>query len=175
MKTVEITLYKFAELSDEAQQKAIEKLLDINVDYEWWEFTYEDAKRIGLEITSFDLDRNLHAKGDLLWSAPEIANKIITEHGESCDTYSLAKTFLTDYDKLVEKYSDGKDLTRVAEDNECDFDNDADELEEDFRKDLLEEYAQILSKEYYYLTSKESIIESIESNDYDFTEDGELY
>lgn len=174
MKTIEITLYKFNELSEVAQQKAIESLYDINVDYSWWEFTYDDAKRIGLEITGFDIDRGSYCKGNLINSGSEVANTIIAEHGAGCDTYKLAKSFLSDYDKLVEKYSDGKDLTKVDYDNEYEFDQDADELEDEFRKDLLEEYLSILSKEYDYLTSKQSIIDTILANDYYFTENGEL-
>ena len=69
MKTHTINTYSFNELSEEAQQKAIENLSDINVNFDWWNFTYEDAKNIGLKITSFDLDRRRHAKGQFLLSA----------------------------------------------------------------------------------------------------------
>lgn len=37
MKTKTINTYQFDELSDEAKQHAIEKLSDINVNYEWWD------------------------------------------------------------------------------------------------------------------------------------------
>lgn len=40
---VETEVFKFDELTEEAKQSAIENLYDINVDYEWWEYTYEDA------------------------------------------------------------------------------------------------------------------------------------
>jgi len=57
MRTIETTVYKFDELSDEAKQQSIENLYDLNVDYEWWDCTYEDAENIGLKISEFDLDR----------------------------------------------------------------------------------------------------------------------
>jgi len=57
MRIKETKLYHFDELSEEAKQKAIEGLSDINTDYEWWESTYEDAENIGLKLTSFGLDR----------------------------------------------------------------------------------------------------------------------
>ena len=60
--TTEHTVYKFDELDESTKQAAIEKLWDINVDYEWWEFTYEDAANIGLKITEFDLDRHRSCK-----------------------------------------------------------------------------------------------------------------
>ena len=43
MKTIETIVYQFDELTPEAQQKAIERLCSINVDFEWWDSTYEDA------------------------------------------------------------------------------------------------------------------------------------
>lgn len=165
-------LFKFDELDYFAQQKALESCWDWNVGEDWWESTYEDAERIGLKITAFDIDRASYVKGDALWSGCEIANKIKEEHGETCDTYKLAATFLTDWDKLVEKHSDGVKLDTVAEENEYDFDEEADELEKEFLKDLKEEYRSILSKEYDYLTSEEAIKESIEANEVEFLEDG---
>ncbi len=57
MRTETIEIFKFEELSKEAKKNAVEKMHNLNVDHNWWEFTYEDAKRIGLEINGFDLDR----------------------------------------------------------------------------------------------------------------------
>ena len=175
MKTIETKGYQFSELSDEAKETAINKLWDLNVDYEWWESVYEDAARIGLKITGFDIDRGNYCKGELKDNAPEVARLIMVEHGKDTPTYKLAVSFLADYDKLVEKYSDGENLNVVAEDNEYDFDQDADELEGEFERALLTEYQSILSQEYDYLTSREAIVESIEANQYDFTEDGQLF
>jgi hypothetical protein len=49
------------------------------------------------------------------------------------------------------------------------------ELESEFEADLISEYAHMLQREYDYLTSEEAIRETIEANDYDFTEDGKLF
>ena len=94
MKTIEINLYEFSELSDKAKQKAISKLSDINVSHDWWNFTYDDAENIGLKITSFNLDRNRHAKGKFIISGCEVAEKIMSEHGENCETFKTAAQFL---------------------------------------------------------------------------------
>jgi hypothetical protein len=162
-------------LSDEAKQKAIENLLDINVDYEWWECTYDDAKTIGLLLSGFNLDRNKHASGDLNISMVETCQLIKSNHGEDCETYKTAISYLDDYDNLVAKYSDGINTDIVDEDNTWEFDKEADELEADFLKDILDDYACILQREYEYLTSEEAIIETIEANDYDFTEYGKTW
>jgi hypothetical protein len=175
MKTIEINLYKFDELAETAKKKAVENLCNINVDHEWWLSSYEDAANIGLKISSFDLDRNRHCEGHFTNSTHFCANQIIKEHGENCETYKTAKEFLSEWDSLVEKYSDGVKKDFVAEENERDFDHDADCLEDEFLKLLLEDYSFLLQNEYDYLTSEAAIIETIEANDYDFTEDGELY
>jgi len=44
MKTIEINLYQFNELSESAKQTAIEWYRSVNLDYDWWEFIYDDAK-----------------------------------------------------------------------------------------------------------------------------------
>lgn len=174
MRTKEITLYQFKELSEESQQKAIEKLWDLNVTHDWWESVYEDAERIGLKITEFDLDRNRYVKGNLLVSGYECAELIIKNHGKDCNTYKTASQFLIDWSKLVAKYSDGITLDKVTEENENDFDNAANELESEFENSLLEDYSIILQNEYEFLTSRQAIVEAIEANEYEFTEDGEL-
>lgn len=174
MKTVSINLYEFSELSEDAKEKAITNLSDINVSHDWWDCTYDDAENIGLKIKSFDLDRNRHAKGVFITSGCEVAEKIMSEHGESCETFKTAAQFLSDWANLVIKYSDGKNMDRVAEGNEYDFDNEANDLEEEFLKSLLEDYSIMLQKESEYLQSEAAIIETIEANGYTFEEDGTL-
>ncbi len=172
--TTEKILYKFSELSEDAQQKAIDNLYDINVDSEWWLFTYDDAKDIGVKISEFDIGRASYAKGEFLSYAQDTMNQILANHGEVCATYKTALQFQKDYSELVEKYSDGVNKDKVAEDNEYEFDQEADELESDFLKEILEDYRAMLQREYEYLTSEEAIKETIEANDYEFTEDGKL-
>lgn len=174
MKTKTINLYSFEELSEDAKQKAIELLYNINVDHQWWEYTYDDAKMIGLEINEFDLDRNRYAKGKFLYSAMETTDLIKSNHGHECETYKTAIEFLKNWDNEVAKHSDGIDTDKVCEDKEYDFDQVADELESDFLRSLLEDYSIILQKEYEILTSSEAIIETIKANEYTFTEDGKL-
>lgn len=175
MRTIRTKVYKFDELSEQAKQTAIEKLSDINVGYDWWESTYEDAANVGLKITSFDLDRNRYAKGEFKWTAIECANLIKKEHGEMCETYQTANKFLAERDELVEKYSDGINTDIVTEENEYDFDQNADELESEFLKDILEDYSIMLQNECEYLQSEESIIDTIKANEYEFTAAGNIF
>ncbi len=174
MKTKTITLYEFKELSEDAKEKAINQLWDINVNHEWWDCLYGDAEIIGLKLTEFDLDRNRHAKGKLLVSLSECCELIINEHGPDCITRKTAEDYLKQWVELVKKYSDGVHTDEVAEHNYPKFDHLADELESDFTNSILEDYSILLQNEYEYLTSKEQIIETIEANEYTFTEDGKL-
>lgn len=105
MKTIEVQVYSFNELSQEAKEVAINRFLDINVDFDWWENTYEDAKNIGLKITSFDLDRNKHAKGEFIFDASQVAEKIISKHGEACETYNTASLYLNAYQEAENKFN----------------------------------------------------------------------
>lgn len=174
-RTIRTKVYKFNELSESAKNKVIEKFYDINVGHDWWSDVYYDAAQIGLKIKGFDIDRGNYCKGEFLISGCEVAEKIKLNHGEKCETYKTALDFLSDWQKLVEKHSDGISKDKVSEDNEYEFDQEADELEKDFLKSLCEDYRIILSNEYEYLTSEEAIIETIKANEYEFTSDGRQF
>jgi hypothetical protein len=168
MKTIELTLYTINELSENARQKAIQELSDINVDYNWWEFTYEDAKEIGLKITSFELDRNRYAEGKFEEYSYEVAQNIINNHGESTETYKIAQNFIIEYKKTELEYNEDDENNDV-------IDNEREELEQFFLCEILEEYSLILQREYEYLISDEAILKTIEANEYLFTENGKMY
>lgn len=75
MRTVSLNVYPFKELSEQAKEKALSKLADINVDYDWWDFdgaldlTKDEMNEAGIEpgeikdvlfsytIREFDLER----------------------------------------------------------------------------------------------------------------------
>lgn len=172
MKKLEIILYSFNELSQEAQETALNEMRDINVSYDWWEWTYEDAKRVGLSIQGFDLDRRRGAQGEFIQGAEHCANLILKEHGKDCDTYKEAKHYFELRDALVEKYSDGINKNIVTEENVYDFDGECDDLDNEFKEQILECYSIMLQNEYEYQQTDEAVKETIEANDYEFNEDG---
>lgn len=165
-----INLYSFNELSNEAKEKAISNLIDINVNYEWWGSTYDDAKNIGLKITSFNLDRNRHAKGEFILSANEVAQNIINDHGESCETYKTASNFMDEWQPVFNDYMNEESDKYESSESE----NELQMLEDEFLESILEDYSIILQNESEYLQSDEAIIETIEANGYTFTESGKL-
>jgi hypothetical protein len=164
--TVEYEVYKFEELSDEVKEEVLEHFRYFNVeDIDWWEYTYEDAKNVGIEITGFDLDRGRDITGKFIYSAKDTAESIIKEHGKDCNTYKLAKKYLDDIIpiEMMEKFTEELDEDKLEE------------ISEEFLKDILHEYFKILKNEFEYLTSDECIKESIECNDYEFLKNGKIY
>jgi hypothetical protein len=156
----ETKVYKFEELTKEQQQKAIDNLYDINIDHDWWDFVYEDAKTIGCEIRGFDIDRGSFC--ELKMNYPEsTARNILENHGKNCDTFKLAEEFLKDCER------NGHHLLGQFEDWE--------DIEREFKRAIAEEYLSMLRREYEYLTSEEAIKETIECNEYEFTEEGKIY
>lgn len=160
MRTISISIYKFDELSKEAQEKAIEKLWDINVyGHPWWQFVYEDAEMIGLKITDFD---EHECNGRFIEGAEETALLIKENHGHSCKTYKTAAEYLKK--RAIEIV---RSKLKGEEPEEC-----LEELDNEFLCLLLEDYRIILKNEYEHLISRESVIETILANEYEFTEDG---
>ena len=170
VETTSRELFTFAELSEAAKEAAIENLSDINVDYEWWDSVYENAKMVGLKITEFDLDRNRHCKGRFINSALDTAEAILREHGQHCESYKTAEAYLQERAAFIKT-----ELKANAADDEFSEDDiDFDDIDMDFLKSILEDYSIMLQKEYEYLSSAEAIIETIEANEYEFTAEGRL-
>lgn len=167
----ETTVYKFDELSDDAKQTAVERLYDINVDYDWWEYTHIDAEEIGCKISGFDTGRG-GTCGLVCKDACRTARLILANHGDECDTYKLAKKYANDHGKIMEEAD--KDEEGELTD-EYAVDTLLDELDAEFERSLGEEYLSLLRQEYEYLTSHEAIIDTITANDYEFTEDGRIF
>lgn len=159
MRTIKFKVYTFEELVVDAQQNAIEDNSDINVDHDWWGVTYDDAEDIGLKLTGFDLERNKHASGSFVTNAKDCAEKIIAKHGNECDTYSLATGYLAGYDNISNEIEDET----------------FEELDEEFLKQILSAYANILEKECEYLQTEQAIRETLIANSYEFTKQGKLF
>lgn len=159
----EIKIYKFEELSQKQQEKAVENYRNIN--YDWWEsICYDDAKTIGLQIESFDIFRGA-IEGYFEDYAKTTAQLILDEYGDTTDIYILAEKFLQDAEACE---------LRMEKEEYYDYGNFY-KLEEKFSHDLLEEYLCIIRREYEYLTGDRAVKETLESNGYEFTEDGRMY
>jgi hypothetical protein len=164
-----VFVYEFDELSDKAKEKAREWFRVHALEDEWWDSVYEDAAQVGLEITSFDLDRGRSITGKLTNGAEHCAKAILREHGDSCDSHKLAQAFLEERRVL-----DGKLEAARDEDEQLAWkiDNQITELEEQFQHDILEDYLSILQEEADYRLSDEAVDEDIRANEYTFLANG---
>lgn len=151
MRTEEITIYTFKELSEESKQKAIEKARYWQVELDWWDYVYEDAERIGAKIGAFELDRQWSIEIELQGTVGDTVQSILSEHGKDCDTYKLAQEYFRR--KHIKAPMDAAEFSQQL--GEC--------------------YLTMLQRESEYLTSDESVIESLQAGEYEFTADGEMY
>ena len=189
IETTTRTLYTFDELPEDIKEKAIEKCYYINIDcgWDWWENVYEDAENIGLKIEAFDIDRGSYVRGKLTDYTLNVAEKVLKDHGEMTETYKLAEQYIQDRKERTTKLMaeqcqyeseclcvPGYDIEEIEWGYHEIDENDYEEINVEFERALKEEYLSILRREYDYLTSEEAIIETIQANEYEFDEDGNL-
>lgn len=190
------TLYYFAELDDDAKEKARDWYRDGALDYEWWDCTYDDAIQcaaiLGIRIDKIYFS-GFSSQGDgaCFEGTYEYAKgsaKAIRAHApQDCDLGSIADRL----QELQRSWFYGLSASvrqrghymhelctaiDVYDDREtCNWSRDMTEAEQDL-KDLLREFMQWiysqLEKEYEYLMSDESVDEMIDCNEYEFNEDG---
>ena len=188
----EIVVYSFAELSESAKANALQKLWDINVDHDWYDYTTSDFKD---ENEFFDVDNVYfslsYSQGDgAMFEYSGVKDKlremfahtlskrekaIFAEcttyasgrHGghyyhSGCCNHSISLDFELWYD-----YPNCAKIADAIEENWIGF-------VKDKYGDLCHELYRNLEREYAYLTSETAIIETIESNELTFDEYGNL-
>jgi len=161
MRTITQNIYTFEDLSDKVQAKVLSDNLYILTEHNWWSDTYNDANETaGLDISGFDIDQN-YIEAHFTISAKDSALRVISEHGEQCDTYSIAKKFLSNLDELG----------RATAQTEAELE----ELEDLYLRDIKRAYLTILNSEFNYLCSDEVITDHITENEWEFYEDGSRY
>ena len=164
-----ITVYTFNELSSKAKDVARDWYRQGALDDEWWGSIYEDAAQVGVKITGFDADGGNSIEGELVQNAERCAKVILKEHGPTTDTYKLAQDFLHERQDLQAKLDAAEDEDyRVGQKIE----NSIDELEEEFKRALLEEYLSLLKQDIEYHMSDESVDAMIRANEYEFLASG---
>jgi hypothetical protein len=164
MRTITQNVYSFNELTTQAKQKAVDHYLEYGMPSDnWWSDTYYDAREtahIKIEGFSIDRDRHINIRPLDFDSAYTSAQKIISEHGESCTTYSIAKNFLSDLEQLQ---------------RQTDNEQEIEELEDNYFEAIGNEYLLMLEREFEEITSEEYIAEYFESHAREFFEDGTIY
>lgn len=181
-KTFTYNSLEYSELTEEAKEKALEVMAEVNVGWEWYEFllteTAEDwENKYGITFewgkVSFDLGRDrylfFNRNGISVVNPYKLALAATNNRGYAllASKEALVFSFETYY-----RGGGAGGTHLIVEDNRS---TNTKDLPVDFKEwfhDLCRDLLHKLSEEYSYLTSRESIKETIEANDYRFLEDG---
>lgn len=178
-------LYRFDELGAEVQEKILRENWETNVDHEWWEHIYEDAKTIGLCINGFDLGNKRSIEGELTENLLDCCSLIRKHHGGDCDTVKTARGYVRAYGKALGEWRKAElagdpffyslaslDWGPADWRNSFESEDEAQDLTKEFRLELLQDYYSMLNSEYEYQTSEEQVKASVIAMDHLYTEDG---
>ena len=181
MREMNVTVYSFDELSEGAQERALNEFRCSNVEFNWWEDSYDTIRTAGkllrLEIDDIHFDTDLYCIFDAHYRYVRGASAAVCKefswaddlHKVAKDLQALQKRHFYSLSCTVTK---GRSMNRYScfrfgEDYECE---DLGDIIDDFAH-----WAQILLRdEYKYLTSDDAVKETIEANGYEFTEGGKL-
>jgi len=162
--------YELSELSEKAQAEAIEQLRYVQVEGDWWDAVYDDAKNVGLSIQSFDTGRaqSIEMTFNLFGGADQTARLIVENHGEGRESYRAAKAYQDASAAHAKKEPEPETEEREG------WEDAQRQIEDNFLSELGTYYLQQLEDAYAYMTSDEGVKECIEANDYLFLENGLL-
>ena len=181
MREMNVTVYSFDELSEEAQERALNAFRCSNVEFNWWEDSYDTirtaGKLLGLEIDDIHFDADLYCIFDAHYRYVRGASvAVCKEFSWADDLHKIARELQAlqkrHFYSLSCAVTEGRSMNRYrcfrfGEDHECE---ELGDIIDDFAH-----WARIqLRDEYKYLTSDEAVKEIIIINEYEFTEDGKL-
>ena len=189
-------VYKFDELSESAKQKAIDDYRQDGFDHDWWDAVYEDAKQIG-EVIGIEIDniyfsgfssqgdgacfegKYAYAKG----SAKEIKDHAPQDeelHRIARDLQKLQKKNFYSLSAKVKQsghYSHEYCTEIEVYDNLNSYGDVTIETEKalsELLRDFMRWIYKQLEQDWDYLSSDEQIIETIQANEWEFDENGDM-
>lgn len=194
MKTIEITLYKFDELSSEAQQNAIDKWRETDTEYFFSHDNEASLKAFTdifpIQVRDFSYDAYSHSERVLYsgeadyqtLSGPRLVAHIQNNYGHvlyPAKVYRLksGKTRKSRILKDTEMVMTGYYMDNHLLDPIYDFLKSGDKNTdfEDLLSSCIYEWGKACQADCHYQQTAEYIKETIIANEYDFTSEGELY
>lgn len=188
-------IYKFDELGDDAKEVAREWYRQGALDYEWWDFIYEDAKTIA-ELMGIHIDRiyfsgfwsqgdgacfegNYYYNPGSVKAVKEYAPQDQELHRIATELYEIQREHCYKIYAGVRHSGHYHHEHCTVIEIDCDhcsswIDDTAYECVADLLRDYMRWIYKMLETEYDWLMSDEQVDESIRYNGYEFTEDGEI-
>ena len=181
MREMTTMVYSFNELSDDAKKRALNAFRYIDVEFNWYEDTFDTirtaGKLLGLEIGDIHFDAYLYCIFDAHYRYVRGASAAVCKEFSWADDLHDVARKLQDLQRrhfysLSCAVTKGRSMNyyrcfRFGEDYECE---DLGDIIDDFAH-----WARVLLRdEYEYLTSDEAVKEIIIINEYEFTEEGKL-
>lgn len=204
MRTEEVSIFQFSELSEQAKERAREWYRKGALDYDWWDSIYEDAARV-FKILGINSAKPVKLMNGSTRYDPAIYFSGFWSQGDGAcftGTYEYAKgsarAIARHAPKDAELHRIGRELMEVQKRNRyqvtanlehrgryyhehsvsIDVDgcerNDQETVTELLR-DLMRWIYRALEAEHEYLMSNETVDDNIIANEYEFTEEGERY
>ena len=180
MRKMTVTVYSFNELSEAAQERALNAFRYTDVEFNWYEDTFGTIRTagelLGLDIGQIYFDAYSYCIFDASYEYVRGAAKAIqAEFLRATDLHDVARK-LQDLQKrhfyslscnvASQRDTNSYQCFRFGEDYECDL------------GDILDDFAHwariLLRDECEWLTSDEAVKEMIEANEYEFDEAGNL-
>jgi len=199
MEIVETKVYTYDKLSDEAKQVALEKLRNINVNHDWWDFVYKDVNAVaalmGININQIYFS-GFWSKGDgacfeglyeykagSVKAVEAYAPKDEELHRIAAELAALQRKCF--YQIRASFQHSGDYYHRFCTDFSVDFKSHvtgSDYYNEETEgaiikaiRDLMHWTYWQLKSNYDALTTDEAVAETIKDNDYNFTNDGKIF
>jgi hypothetical protein len=193
MRTQEINVYKLAELTGSAREKALQYLREGATEYDWFDFVYEDAKTIAA-IMGIEIDK-IHFSG--FWSQGDgacfdgrykYAKGALKALKETCPLDTTLHDLCQRLQDLQKRYfyeitaniSCNDRYMRTSGDYDINgrFSFDIPDVVIDGIDQIFSEFADWIYKQlestYDYITSEECLLENAEANGYEFDESGSM-
>jgi hypothetical protein len=161
MKTIEVTLYKFDELSDKAKEFAVQDNIHILTDFGsyWYETLIWQLKDVGISAGGFDLERR-EIEADFYEDLNDVCANVVKDFKGS-EIAEMCANYLTSVEAQLA------------------FDETDDDMLEDmemvFIYDLKCELLNMFQREYDYLTDADVIADYLLGNEFDFDIDGKIH
>jgi hypothetical protein len=189
--TIEQTVYNYSDLllpeNKALKKKVLEKHYDINVNHEWYDFIYEDFKTEIAPKFGFEVDKMYFSgfssqvdgamfEGSVTDFTKFVSDVRIKKLIEKRDIYFDINFKHYGHYYHERSYKHTFEICNLLDthDNISNYCYNLEEVVTNTYENLCKELYQNLEKAYDYLTSDETILETIASNEYEFDENGNI-